>query len=657
MNPVHPTKSGIFLENFDRNLRPQDDLFRFVNGTWLRQTEIPADRSAYGHFHILRELSQKNIRSIIEELAASQVPQGSNAQKIGDLYTSFMDEVRIESLGVAPISEDLSRALAISSLNDFIVEMGRLEAKGSGGLFYTYISTDAKASNTNIAHIGQSGLSLPDEVYYRDSEFQEVREALLEHIEKMFTLAKISAPAEHAKRILALETIIASHHWDNVRSRDADLTYNKFSLQDLQALGTSFNWSTWMEASKTPTKVIEKVIVAQPSYFSGLNTMLDNFDASSWSSWLAWQVLSGSASYLSKDFVNENFAFYGTVLSGTPELSERWKRGVGLIEGALGEAVGEIYVQRHFPAEAKLRMRELVSNLIEAYRIHIAALDWMGEETKIKAFAKLDKFSPKIGYPDRWRDYSALKITCDDLFANLEAITLFTQEREFAKIGSPVDRDEWHMTPQTVNAYYNPGMNEIVFPAAILQPPFFDLAADDAVNYGAIGAVIGHEIGHGFDDQGSKYDGDGNLENWWSEVDRVEFEKRTRNLISQYDSLRPTGAPDVHVNGALTIGENIGDLGGLTIAHKAYEIALNGAPAPVLDGFTGYQRLFIGYAQTWCGKQRTEEILRRVSTDPHSPDEFRCNQIVKNFDPFYDAFDVSEMDGLFMDPKERVSIW
>jgi putative endopeptidase len=399
------------------------------------------------------------------------------------------------------------------------------------------------------------------------------------------------------------------------------------------------------------------VIVRQPSFFTGLGEILKSFNADAWSAWLAWHLLSGASPYLSSEFVNENFAFYGTQLSGTPELKARWKRGVGLVEGSLGEAVGQIYVEKHFPPAAKTRMVELVSNLIEAYRIDIAALSWMTAETKSKAFEKLDKFTPKIGYPDKWRDYAALEITRDDLIGNLARVTKFNQDYEFAKIGAPVDRTEWLMTPQTVNAYYMPGMNEIVFPAAILQPPFFDLNADDAANYGGIGAVIGHEIGHGFDDQGSKYDGDGNLNNWWTDLDREEFEKRANKLIAQYEELRPLEAPDVHVNGALTIGENIGDLGGLTIAYKAYQLSLDGKAPPVIDGLTGYQRLFMGWAQCWRQKMRAEEVRRRVATDPHSPDEFRCNQVVRNLNEFYEAFNLSEKDALYLPESERVRIW
>ena len=402
---------------------------------------------------------------------------------------------------------------------------------------------------------------------------------------------------------------------------------------------------------------MEDLIVQQPSHFAGMAQLLNEFDRESWSSWLTWHLISGSAAYLSANFVEENFAFYGRTLSGTPELRERWKRGVSLVEGALGEAIGQEYVARHFPPEAKERMLKLVHNLIEAYRVDISNLTWMSDETRAKALDKLNKFTPKIGYPDKWRDYSKLTIVPDDLIANLEAVTTFAQEFNFSKIGTPIDRDEWGMTPQTVNAYYHPLYNEIVFPAAILQPPFFNLEADDAVNYGGIGSVIGHEIGHGFDDQGSKFDGDGNLNDWWSEEDRAKFEALTRKLIDQYEALHPSNAPEVHVNGALTIGENIGDLGGACVAYQAYKISLQGAPAPVIDGLTGEQRFFIGHAQIWNGKLRPEETKRLIATDPHSPAEFRANQILKNLPEFYEAFGVVEGDPLWLPESERVRIW
>jgi putative endopeptidase len=650
-------KSGLALEHSDPTIRIQDDLFRHMNGKWLKESEIPADRAVDGAFNALRVKAEKEVFDIIEELSKHDHPAGSNAQKIGDMYRSFMDEDRIEKLGIAPLVDELTAASSLKTSDDFISLLGDFETRGNGGLFYSFITSDHKDSHTNIAYIGQSGISLPDEAYYREDEYAPLRAALVMHIEKMFDLAGLADGAEHARRVLALETKIAAHHWDQVRDRDSLATYNKFSLAELAKLSEGFNWDLYLQASKMPRKVVESVIVRQPSFFSGLGQLLAEFDAPAWSSWLQWHLLSGSAPFLNKALVEENFAFFGTTLSGTPELRERWKRGVSMVEGVLGEAIGEIYVAKHFPPAAKARMEELVHNLLEAYRVDIAALDWMTSETKKKAFEKIDKFTPKIGYPDKFRDYSALTISADDLIGNIAATTKFQMDYEFAKIGAPVDRSEWHMFPQTVNAYYNPGMNEIVFPAGILQAPFFDLEADDAANYGGIGAVIGHEVGHGFDDQGSKYDGDGNLVDWWQESDRVEFDKRAQKLIDQYEVLYPVDTPDVHVNGALTVGENIGDLGGLTIALKAYEIALKGASAPVLDGFTGVQRLFLGWAQVWRGKGRIEELKRRLATDPHSPSEFRCNQIVKNLDEFYQAFDVKEGDALYLAPEQRVRIW
>jgi putative endopeptidase len=419
----------------------------------------------------------------------------------------------------------------------------------------------------------------------------------------------------------------------------------------------TFDWEAYLLHGQIPPIVLDSVIVQQPSFFEGLDLILKNFDVQSWKAWLKWQIISGAAPYLSSEFVNQNFEFYGKTLSGTPELRERWKRAVSLIEGSLGEAVGKVYVEKYFPAQAKKRMEELVANLIQAYEVSIKELPWMGPETKVKALEKLGKFRTKIGYPDKWRDYSDLQTTPDDLYGNVGRIVKFQRDFELAKIGKPVDREEWHMAPQTVNAYYNPVMNEIVFPAAILQPPFFGLTHDDAVNYGAIGAVIGHEIGHGFDDQGSKYDGDGALTDWWNDADRSAFEERTKALISQYDALAPEEAPDVTVNGALTIGENIGDLGGLTIGYKAYQISLAGKSSPVIDGFSGEQRLFMSWAQVWRTKVRSEEMRRRIATDPHSPAEFRCNQILKNFTPFYNAFNLGPNDGLWLDENARVEIW
>jgi putative endopeptidase len=632
-------------------------MYRHVSGGWLDTAEIPSDRAADGAFYHLRDESEKNVRAIIEELAESGGATGSNAQKIGDLYRDFMDEARIEELGISPIQSDIEQALSISSLTDFTTALGSFEARGLGGFFNGWVTADAEDPTVNIAYIYQGGLSLPDEAYYREEQHSNLRSELSAHIERIFALAKIQDGGAHAKRVLELETEIASHHWDTVRSRDAVLTFNKKSFEQLTQLASEFDWRLWAENAGVPTQVLQSVVIAQPDFIENLGKMLGKFEIEKWRSWLTWHLLSSAAPYLSGAFVKENFAFYGTTLTGVPVLKDRWKRGVALVEGALGEAVGQFYVERHFPPAAKERMAELVENLIEAYRTSITALDWMGEATKVMALDKLAKFTPKIGYPNKWRDYSALEIKRGDLIGNLNRISKFRSDFEYAKVGKPVDKSEWLMTPQTVNAYYHPLMNEIVFPAAILQPPFFDLAADDAANYGGIGAVIGHEIGHGFDDQGSRYDGDGNLRNWWSEEDRKEFEKRTSSLIAQYNALAPEEAPDTNVNGALTIGENIGDLGGATIAYKAYKIALEGKEAPVIDGYTGDQRFFLGYAQIWRSKIRSEAMKVRLATDPHSPGEFRCNQILKNLTQFHNAFEVKPGDQLYLPEAERVTIW
>ena len=650
-------KSGIDTSSIDPNVRLQDDLFRHFNGKWLKETVIPEDRATDGSFTNLRIEAEAQVRDIIESASGSV-----EAQKITDLFASFMDVAQIEKLGTSPIAADLAKVDAIDSLDDFISTMSWLEARGASGITESAIFPDMMDSSANILYIHQGGLSLPDESYYKEEQHESIRIAFVAHMEKMFSLIGIADAATKAREVFELETKVAALHWDQVRNRDASLTYNKMTGADLAKLSPALNWPLWMSAGEIPEVVFDHVIIGQPSFFEGISPLVAAFASdpamkSAWKSWLSWHVITGSASYLTSEIVDENFAFYGTTLSGTPQVRERWKRGVSLVEGCLGEAIGKIYVQRHFPPAAKARMESLVANLIEAYRGSISNLDWMSQETKNKAIAKLEKFRPKIGYPDKWRDYSALEITADDLFGNLARVTKFERDFALAKIGKPVDREEWHATPQTVNAYYSPLGNEIVFPAGILQPPFFDLDADDAANYGAIGGIIGHEIGHGFDDQGSKFDGDGNMFDWWVDFDRTEFEKRANVLIAQYDTLVPEGASDLTVNGALTVGENIGDLGGLSIALKAYEIALDGKEPPVIDGMTGYQRFFLSWAQTWRSKVRPEEIRRRIATDPHSPNEFRCNQIVRNIPAFYTAFGVTKDDALWLDEDQRIAIW
>jgi putative endopeptidase len=645
-------KAGLDFAHKDESVRVQDDLYRFFNGKWLDTVEIPKDRSSDGAFIKLRIQSEARVREIIESATGSD-----EATTISNIYASFMAADVVNAKGFSPIADELAEADSITSLKDFTKILSKLEMRGLQGVFGSFIYADKKDASSHIMYIGQGGISLPDEAYYREEKYAEIRTVFVTHIAKMFELAGIAEGAELANKVLALETSIASHHWDQVKDRDASLTYNKMDRNQVKSLMPSFDWDLYLTEGEIPAVVLDSVIVMQPSFFEGLNSILSSFDPESWKAWLKWHIISGAAPYLTDELVNENFAFFGKTLSGTPELRERWKRAVSLIEGSLGEAVGKVYVDKYFSAVAKSEMEKLVSNLIEAYRVSINELEWMSSETKVKALEKLSKFRPKIGYPDKWRDYSALQSTPDDLYGNVGRIIKFQRDHEISKIGKPVDRDEWGMPPQTVNAYYNPIMNEIVFPAAILQPPFFGLDHDDAVNYGGIGAVIGHEIGHGFDDQGSKYDGDGALNNWWTDSDRAAFEDRTKALIAQYDALIPSDTPDVNVNGALTIGENIGDLGGLAIAYKAYKISLGGKSSPVIEGTTGEQRLIYSWAQIWRGKVRPEELRRRIATDPHSPAEFRCNQIVKNFTPFYEAFGVTDKDALWLDEQARVQIW
>ena len=638
------------------DIRPQDDLFGHVNGRWLEETEIPSDRSAWGSFTVLADAAEEHVRQIIEELAQSTHEPGSNAQKIGDLYASFMDEDRVEALGAEPIRGELEDLGAVADKTALAAYVGRLERQGGGGFFGAYVDTDDRNSERYIVNVLQGGLGLPDESYYREAKFAEVREKYLAHVERMFGLAGLDDAATAAQRVLAVETRLAEGHWERAETRDVIKTYNLRTIDDLKAAAPSFSWDAWATALGADDQTLAEVVVRQPSFFEHFSKVLDEVDLEDWKAWTAIRVIRSAAAYLSSDFVDESFEFYGRTLNGTPELRARWKRGVAFVEGAIGEAVGEEYVARHFPPRAKEMMDDLVANLIAAYRTSIESLDWMTEETKQRAYRKLDTFRPKIGYPEKFRDYSALEVSPTDLLGNARAAAAFETDRQLRKIGSPVDKDEWLMLPQTVNAYYNPGTNEICFPAGILQKPFFDADADPAENYGGIGAVIGHEIGHGFDDQGSQYDELGNLNEWWTETDRKAFQERADKLIAQYDGYEPRDLPGEKVNGRLTVGENIGDLGGVTIGLKAYEISLNGREAPVVNGLTGRQRVFMSYAHIWRTKRRKEQMLQLITTDPHSPAEFRAN-IVRNLEEFHEAFDVKPGDGLWLDPGDRVRIW
>ncbi|NNC12659.1 peptidase M13 [Planctomonas sp. JC2975] len=655
--------SGILLDELDPGIRPQDDLFRHVNGKWINRTDIPADKARWGSFMILAEESEKAVREIID--AAQDAQEGTEARKFGDLYSSFMDTERIEQLGVSPVESRLALAGNVASIDDLLETIGHLEKSGLSGFYQLFVDNDPGNPERYLVFVEQGGISLPDESYYREEQFAPIRAAFVAHVQRMFELAGFQDAPRRAQNVFDLETAIAKHHWDNVASRDSEKTYNLFSWTDAASLAPEVALGVWRNALGAPDGSLDELVLRQPSFTTGLASLLTANRLTQWTDWLSWRVLHDAAPYLSGDFVDANFDFYGRTLTGTPQIRERWKRGVSLVEGAMGEAVGRVYVEEHFPPESKRRMDILVGNLITAYEKSIRTLDWMGEDTRNRALDKLAKFTPKIGYPVKWRDYSSLLVDPTDLIGNVRRSAEFEFHRELGKIGKPLDRDEWFMTPQTINAYYNPGFNEIVFPAAILQFPFFEPNRDDAANYGAIGAVIGHEIGHGFDDQGSKFDGDGKLDDWWTGADRAAFEKRTHALIAQYDALAPAQVPENHVNGALTIGENIGDLGGLGIAWKAYLLSLNPSTGaghkaeepPVIDGLTGAQRFFLSWAQAWQQKGRDAEVVRLLAIDPHSPNEFRCNQIVRNIDAFYDAFDVQGTDVAWLDPEARVSIW
>ncbi|MZD07435.1 peptidase M13 [Streptomyces sp. SID5785] len=642
----------------DPAIRPQDDLFGHVNGHWLTNEPIPDDRSSWGPFVQLVDVAEQQVKEIIQEIAAGGPTslETDEARKIAELYASFMDEERADALGLDPVRPLLDEVAGIGDVRELAGFLGRFERTGGSGLFGAYIDTDDRDSDRYLFNLLQGGLGLPDESYYRDEKFAETREKYEAYLTELFSLAEHADPAAAARTVLALETRLAEGHWERAETRDVQKTYNLTTFDELTALAPAFDWRAYVAGLGGSDETLAQSCVRQPSYLAHLSAVLTEVPVEQWRDWLLARVLRSSAPYLSSPFVQVNFDFYGRTLNGTPELRARWKRAVAFVEGAMGEAVGKEYVARHFPPASKALMDELVANLLEAYRQSIGALDWMTDETKERAYEKLATFRPKIGYPDRFRDYTALTVVPGDLLANAYAADAFEHDRQMAKIGAPVDRDEWFMLPQTVNAYYNPGTNEICFPAGILQKPFFSPEADAAENYGGIGAVIGHEIGHGFDDQGAQYDGRGNLNDWWTADDKAAFEGKSKALVKQYDGFSPRNLPGEFVNGSLTVGENIGDLGGLTIGHTAYLIALAGAPVPEEDGLSGSQRLFMNWAFCWRTKRRKEQEQQYLTIDPHSPPEFRAN-IVRNLDEFHEAFATQAGDGLWLDPTERVRIW
>ena len=681
----------------DTSVRPQDDLFRFVNGQWLTTAEIPADRPSSGAFTTLRDESEAACRQIVEGLAeqfSSVAPEGAaevlstNRGRVGALYQAFMDEAHLEELGAEPLAEELAPVLGASSKEELARALGEMTPVGFMGVVGADVEVDINDPERYTSWVGQSGLGLPDESYYREEAQAPLRQAYVEHVARMMALAGLTdsfgaSGEDLAERVMAVETALAKGHWDRVTCRDVEKMNNPMSWQQIVDSAPDLPWDEWREGIRAAarsagieqTAFLEEAIVTQPDYLPHAAGVWQETDLEDLKAWVAWHVVHGRASLLSGAFVEESFDFYGRTLQGTDELRPRWKRGVGLVESCLGEALGEIYVERHFPPSHKSAMEALVGRLIEAYHQSISSLEWMSPATRERALEKLALFTPKIGYPVRWRDYSAVEVVPGDVLASVRSVERADMAYSLNKLTKPVDRDEWHMTPQTVNAYYNPTMNEIVFPAAILQPPFFNPQADDAVNYAGIGAVIGHEIGHGFDDQGSTFDGTGKVSDWWTQEDREAFTERTSALISQYDAYTPevvvakhreagTAQEEIpHVNGALTIGENIGDLGGLGIALKAYSLALADAgipsvdEAPVIDGLTGLQRFFYSWARIWRSKSRPDYAELLLTVDPHSPAEFRCNGIVRNVDAFYKAFAVDSDDALWLSPNERVSIW
>ena len=639
----------------DTLVSPGDNFADYVNGTWYKNTKIPADKASYGAFDLLYDQSQKDVKAIIEDAAKGDNADGSDKQKIGDYFDSFMNRKDRDAKGIKPIQPDLKAIDLIANYTDLANYFGISNRTGVTVPISIFVSQDSKNPNEYALTTWQSGINLPEREYYTstDAKMTDIRKKYLAHIEKMLQLCNIENPTENATKVMALETAIASSHMKKEDTRDVVKLYNKYNTADLKTLMPDFDWKAMLKTAGMDKE--KTIIISQVENTKSLNNIIKNTPLDTWKIYLKWGLINRNANRLNSALDKQDFEFYSKTLYGVEKPEEDWKRGVNAVNGALGEMVGKVYVEKHFSPEAKERMVTLVKNLLKAYTESIKKLDWMSAATKKQALAKVDKFMIKIGYPDTWRDYSALRVSKNDLYGNAVRANEFVYKRELDKLGKPVDRTEWGMTPQTVNAYYNPSLNEIVFPAAILQPPFFDLKADDAVNYGGIGAVIGHEIGHGFDDQGATFDGDGVMKNWWTLNDLTAFKAKTNALVAQYNGFK--AFPDLNVNGDFTLGENIGDLGGLSIAIKAYKASLNGKEAPVMDGFTGMQRVFLGWGQVWGEKAREEAIRSQIAGDPHSPAKFRINGVVRNIPEFYEAFKIKSTDSLYLAPEKRVKIW
>lgn len=648
-------KSGVETQYFDPSVRVQDNLFLAVNGTWIKNTPIPADKGRYGSFDILRDTSETRTRQIIEAAATSRQTPGSDAHKIGLLYNDYMDEQAAERKGVSPVLPALKQIAALKTAKDIARKMGEMQRDQIAGPFRLGVGQDSKESTRYQTGMFQSGLGMPDRDYYLkdDERFKTARTAYVTYLTTLFRLAGEKMPEAMAASVLKLETEMAKAQWTRVDNRNPEKTYNKMTPKDLAKLAPEFDWASYLAAANLGK--IGDLDVNQPTYASAFAKLIASEPVSVWQTYLKARLLDDAAPVLSKAFVDANFEFRGKTLAGTKEERPRWKRAVGAVEGSFGEALGQLYVAKHFPPTAKAKMDELVGNLMKAYRGSIDGLTWMSPATKVQAHRKLSTYVTKIGYPKKWRNYSALQIKANDLYGNMTRAARFNYQFDLDKLGKPIDREEWGMTPQTVNAYYNPSLNEIVFPAAILQPPFFNAEADDAVNYGGIGAVIGHEISHGFDDQGAQFDADGNLKNWWTDEDKAAFKALTGKLVAQYNAYEPL--PGKNINGELSLGENIADLSGLQIAHKAYRLSLGGKEAPVIDGMTGDQRFFYGFAQIWRSVIRDETLLRQLVAGPHSPGQYRPIGSSSNSDAFAKTFDLKPGDKMYKPEAERIRIW
>ncbi|WP_338646511.1 M13-type metalloendopeptidase [Flavobacterium sp. KS-LB2] len=650
-----PLLSGINKENMDISTKPGDNFDTYVNGTWKKNTKIPDDKASYGAGYMVYEKSQEDVKAIIEASSKGDFAPGSDEQKIGDFYDAYMDIKMRDQKGISPLLPEFKKIDAINNYTDLAAYFGYANKSGSNIPFSVSVMEDLKDPTQYMLISWQGGLGLPEREYYslEDAKSKEIQKKYVIHIEKMLQLGGIANAPDLSKKIMALESVLAAQHMKKEQTREIVKLYNKYAIKDLNQLMPDFNWASMLQNAGIINQ--QNIVVAQVDYIKSLNTIIKTTPLTTWKAYLKWNAIHGSATSLNTALDNENFDFYGKTLNGVQVQQSLWRRGVDRVNNSLGEIVGKVYVKKHFSPEAKVQVTLLVKNLLKAYGESIKNLDWMSPETKKQALDKLSKFTPKIGYPDKWRDYSTLKVVKGDLYGNQQKATTFEYNRQINKLGKPVDRTEWGMTPQTVNAYYNPPLNEIVFPAAILQPPFFDIKVENAANYGGIGAVIGHEIGHGFDDQGSTFDGDGVLRNWWTPEDLTAFKQKTGALVAQYNMFK--AFPDLSVNGEFTQGENIGDLGGLSIALKAYKMSLEGKESPVLDGFTGEQRVLLSWGQCWLDKTRDEALRNQIATDPHSPAKFRVNGVVRNIPEFYTAFNIQPTDSLYLAPEKRVKIW